>query len=119
MDDFTRHHPSAEPHLTPVDHAVFLAAKSIAIATAYLDGRADAQTTHRNAERISGEMILAGHEPSANRILEPVRLLVVATSRASIAESVTQQDDWQSVMGALVELLRRENSQRRAAGDQR
>lgn len=121
MDDFTRNNTAASPaaYPTPVDHAVFLAATSVAHATAYLDGRNDAAKTRENAERMFGELILAGHEPAANSILDPVRLLAIATLRAAMTESIVLQDRWQHVMGALVELVRQESCERREVGSDR
>lgn len=104
---------------TAAEHVNFIAAKAIAHATAYLDGRNDAVQLGRNADQVQCELLGTMPEPEANRIVDPVRMLLVAMSRASLAEGDDRQDRWQQVMGALVELVRHESTELRRSGAQR
>jgi hypothetical protein len=100
-------------NFTPAEHACFLAAKTVAHATAYLDGRNDAGMLGSNARSIHLELISAPDDPKAKPILDAARLLMVSMMAASGAEEPTREDRWQQVMGALVELVRHESQQLR------
>jgi hypothetical protein len=89
-------------------NASFLAAKVVAYATAYLDGRNDATELGRNAKTMQFELMTGTDDPPSRAVLDPARLLVVAMMGTSYAEGETRQDRWQHVMGALVELVRHE-----------
>ncbi len=97
------------PDLTPAEHANFLGAKVVAGATGYLDGRHDAAQLARDVDRLHLEMMTAAYDLQANRILDPARLLLIAMSRAALAEGDARLDRWQQVMGSLVELVRIES----------
>lgn len=112
----------ASEHFTPPELANFLAARTVAEATAYLDGRHDADRLGRAADAFQGEIMTAWYgEISAdiNAVLVPVRLLVLAMRRAALAQELARQDRWQQVMGALVELVRHESAELRRSGAQR
>lgn len=113
------HDVAHKADMRPPESANFIAAKAVAHATAYLDGRNDAALLARNADDMQCELIVASSEGNANRILDPTRLLVVAMSRTAIAQGEARQDRWQSVMGALVELVRHESHELRRTGAQR
>jgi hypothetical protein len=102
-------------NFTPAEHACFLAAKTVAHATAYLDGRNDAAVLAVNARSMFLELIAAPDDPKAKPILDAARLLVVSMSNASGSVDPTREDRWQQVMGALVELVRHESLQLRQA----
>ncbi len=110
---------NATPVFNAAEHANFIAAKAIAHATAYLDGRNDARQLGGNADQVQCELLTTATDIDANRILDPVRMLLVAMSRASLAEGESRQDRWQQVMGALVELVRHESTELRRSGAQR
>jgi hypothetical protein len=116
--------------LSPLDRANLLAGHAIAYATAFLDGRHKAHELARNAEvmQLNLDMTTTG-DLAANAILDPVRMLNVAMTRAARAVLEqpkdgsgrapweARQDRWQQVMGALVELVRQES--RSIAGEDR
>jgi hypothetical protein len=98
----------ATTELAPIDAANLLAGQAVAYATAYLDGR-------HNAERLAGNAMLleavlfSARDPATNGILDPVRLLTLAMLHTARARDEARQDRWQHVMGALVELVRTES----------
>jgi hypothetical protein len=97
------------PYMTPVDAANFLAAKAVAHATAFLDGRNTAAELGRHADAMQTEIMTSwgtAVDLNINAILDPVRLLNFAMMRASLAAGDVQ-DGWMQVMGALVELIRK------------
>jgi hypothetical protein len=106
-------------HFNAAEHANFIAAKAIAIATAYLDGRSDGPLLGRNACHLNGELMATAGDVDANRILEPVRLLVRVMSNAAISEDEARRDLWELLMGGLVELVRHESTELRKSGAQR
>jgi hypothetical protein len=63
-------HSSAtlHPNFTPAEHANFLAAKTVAYATAYLDGRDDAKNLGRNAACAMCELLAAPDDAPARAI---------------------------------------------------
>jgi hypothetical protein len=110
--------PSDSKYLTLPEQAAFLAARSIAYATAHLDGRDDAQALLLHASALQNEIMMcwAGIlDLHVNATLDPVRLLVVAMRRAAMAEGEQRQERWQHVMGALVEMVRHESAAMRSA----
>lgn len=114
------HSATAVPqHFMPAEHANFLAAKVVAHATAFLDGRNDAAELGRNAKAMQIELMIGTDDPASRAVLDPARLLVVAMMGASYAHGEPRQDRWQHVMGALVELVRHESTELRRTGAQR
>jgi hypothetical protein len=104
-------------NFTAAEHANFLGAKTVAHATALLDGRNDGAQALRNARAITCELIAAPDDPAANAILDPARLLVVAMMGAASADPGSpRQDRWMHVMGALVELVRHEANELKQSG---
>jgi hypothetical protein len=99
------HSAAPYPTFTPAEHANFLAAKAVAHATAYLDGRNDAALLARNAHSVQYEILAAPEDPLAKPALDAARMLVVAMLGASTAIGEVRQDRWRNVMGALVELV--------------
>jgi hypothetical protein len=108
-----------DTRMTEPEHANFLAAKVVAGATAYLDGRHDATQLAVDADRLQSELLLTGTANEAQGILVPARLLVAAMMRVSRAHGDARLDRWQAVMGALVELVRHESHELRRTGVQR
>lgn len=116
-------------NFSPAEHASFLAAKTVAHATGYLDGRHSAADLDRNARSMMLELIAAPDEMKAKPILDSARLLVVSMMGAASCHhavdginatvDIAREDRWQQVMGALVELVRHENHALRKTGDQR
>lgn len=98
------------------DIAVFLAAKAVAHATGFLDGRIDAEQLGLKALQLNGELIAVTRDASTNGILDPVKMLATAMSNAATAKGDPLQDRWHHVMGQLVELIRHISSEMRQAG---
>jgi hypothetical protein len=94
--------------LAPIDAANLLAGQAVAYATAYLDGRQDAEQLLANALRLEPDLF-AARDPATNGILDPVRLLTIAMLHTASVQDEARQDRWQHVMGALVELVRSES----------
>lgn len=110
----------SHPDFTAPEHANFLGAKAVALATSYLDGRNDGAQLARDADGMQCELIAAISDPQANRILDPTRMLLVAMARTAMAHGEgARQDRWQLVMGALVELVRHESTELRRTKAQR
>jgi hypothetical protein len=105
-------------HFTPAEAANFLAAKAVAHATAFLDGRNNEAELARHADAVQLEL-MAYADPSTNIILDPVRLLNVAMMRTAVASGEGRQDRWRQVMGALVKLVQHESVELRISGAQR
>lgn len=109
-------------YLTLPEQANFLAARTIAYATAFLDGRNGAEELARHADAVQCEIMTAWSAQTniaVNAILDPVRLLVVAMRCAAVAIGEVRQDRWQAAMGSLVELVRNEANELRNSGAQR
>jgi hypothetical protein len=106
-------------NFSPVEHANFVVAKAVSHATAYLDGRNDADQLGRNARAVMCELIPVTDDPRAKAILDPARLLTIAMLNAAVAQGEARQDRWSQVMGALVELVRHESTELRKSGAQR
>lgn len=102
-------------NFTPAEHANFLAAKTVAHATAYLSGLNDSGQLGHNARSVGLELIVAPDDPAAKRILDAARLLMHAMIGAAASSDPVREDRWQQVMGALVELVRHESLQLRLA----
>jgi hypothetical protein len=106
--------PDNQP-LAPIDAANLLAGHAVAYATAFLDGRHDAEVLSRNACAL--QVALMTSTDTATLILDPVRLLTVAmlrTAAVAIAPDhfgfrSARQARWQQVMAALVDLVRHES----------
>lgn len=99
--------------------AGFLASKTVACATAFLDGSSDEGALARAADAIQCELMTgwAGvSDLGVNAVLDPVRLLVVAMTRAGDAPTEQRQDRWRQVMGALVELVNHESGDVKKSG---
>ena len=106
-------------NFSPVEHANFISAKVVAHATAYLDGRNDADTLYITARSVFCELIAVGEDLRAKAILDATRLLTVAMLNASSTKDAARLDRWQQVMGALVELVRMESAELKRSGAQR
>jgi hypothetical protein len=106
-------------NFTPAEHANFVAAKVVALATAFLDGRNDAAELRRNAQSLMCEIVAVSDDAPARAILDPTRLLVIAMAGTAAASGEARQDRWQHLMGALVELVRFESHELRRSGVQR
>jgi hypothetical protein len=106
------------PHFTQAEAANFLAAKAVAYATAFLDGRHGALELARHAAAVQLELMTLA-DPSTNIILDPVRLLNVAMMRTASAQGGVRQDRWRAVMTSLLDLVRHESIELRVSGAQR
>lgn len=95
-------------NFTPAEHAHFLAGKATGYATAFLDGRHDAEQLGRNTHSVSCELIAAPDDPVGKAILDPTRMLVVAMMGAAAAQGEARQERWNLVMGAMVDLVKSE-----------
>jgi len=104
---------------SPVEHANFVAAKVVAHAAAYLDGRNDADTLYITARSVFTELIVVGEDLRAKAILDATRLLTIAMLNASSVKDEARLDRWQQVMGALIELVKIESTNLRKSGAQR
>ena len=100
----------------PADHANFVAAKVVAYATAFLDGRSDADTLYITARSVMTELMVVGEDTRAKGIIDAARLLTIAMLNASATKDIPRLDRWQQVMGALVELVRLECKNLREIG---
>jgi hypothetical protein len=117
VDDVTRSFGDGQmPHyFTAAEHAVFLAAKAVAHATGFLDGRIDAEQLGQKAAELNDELKFA-RNPATNGILDPVQMLATAMSNAATVEGEALQDGWNNVMAYLVELIRHISKEMREAG---
>jgi len=106
-------------NFSPVERANFVAAKVVAHATAYLDGRNDADTLYITARSVFCELIAVGEDLRAKAILDATRLLTIAMLNASSVKDQARLDRWQQVMGALIELVKIESTNLRKSGAQR
>lgn len=100
---------SSPPSLSPQEMASFLAAKAIAGATAFLDGRCDAAALARASEQLTVELLLAGDDPATNGVLAPTRLLAGSMMSAAIATG-PRQLHWHAVLASFVNIVRIENA---------
>jgi hypothetical protein len=105
--------------MTTPEQANFLAAKVVACATAFLDGRHCAAHLAADADRLQCELLTAASDPDSICILVPARLLVIAMAITARAKDEARLDRCQAVMGALVELARHESTDMRLRGVQR
>lgn len=105
--------------MSPAEHANFIAAKVVAQATAFLDGRHDLADLARNAPSLMIELVACSDDPAAKSILDPARLLTIAMIGTARAVGEARLDRWQQVMGAMVELVRHESHELRKSGAQR
>lgn len=103
---------SDRAHLTRYEIASFLAGKAIAASTAFLQGRSDAEALARDADQLSGELLLIADDPACNAIADPTQLLVKVMMRSAIATGPLNQD-WCLIMLAFVGLLRRQVAEMR------
>lgn len=109
-------------NFTPVEVANFLAAKAVACATAFLDGRDDETKLAGHATSLQGELtttFTASPDLNVTAILDPTRMLVFAMRCTADAQGEARQDRWQHVMGAMVDLVRLESTALRESGSQR
>jgi hypothetical protein len=101
------------------ERANLLAGHAVAYATAFLDGRHDADQLLNDAGRLQLDL-LGIDDPTANEILVPVRLLAFAMTRTALAaraqdapaapsNALARQDRWEQVTASLVELVRHES----------
>jgi hypothetical protein len=105
--------------MSAAEHANFIAAKVIAYATAYLDGRNDLADLARNAHSISIELDVCSDDPDARPILDAARMLRNAMTGTAGAIGEARLDRWQHLMGVLVEMIRHESHELRRSGAQR
>ena len=105
----------ASADLTAPEIASYLAAKSIAAATAFLDGRSDGAALAKAADQLCGELLVVASEPACNAISDPTRMLVVAMMRGAVATGLRAQR-WRAIMIAFVDLVRAEATELRQAG---
>lgn len=105
---------------SPAEHANFVAAKVVAHATAYLDGRNDLVDLARHATEVMIELLACSTEDrDARAILDPARLLASAMVGTACAATPARLDRWQKAMGAMVELVRHVSTELRESGVQR
>lgn len=95
---------------TAPDPANFIAAKTVATVTSYLDGRSTHASLARRANCIALELQMVGNKPRCNAIADPTRMLVVAMAKTSVDGA----GRWAAIMAALVPLLRKRSLQMRA-----
>jgi hypothetical protein len=105
--------------MTAIDRANLLAGQAVAYATAYLDGRHEAAWLARNVEQLHLDLFGVGLDASTRAILDPVRLLATAMTHTALTAAGgtdanlpfqnARLERWQSVMAALVELVRHES----------
>lgn len=106
------------PNFTPTEHANWLAARAVASATAYLDGRHGVDQLEKQALEIQIEL-LAASACQARSILDPVRLLNIAAMRTARTHGDARRDRWRQVLASLVDLVRHESNDLRRTGAQR
>lgn len=107
----------AGAEMTAPEIASFLAAKSIAAATAFLDGRSDGAMLARAADQLCAELLTVSSDPACNAISDPTRMLVVAMMRGAVATG-TRAQRWRAIMIAFVDLVRAEATELRVANDE-
>lgn len=104
---------------SPVEHANFVAARVVGHATAYLDGRNDADTLYICARSVCCDLMMVSEDLRAKAILDATRLLTIAMLNASSTKDAARLDRWQQVMGSLVDLVKMESTDLRKSGAQR
>ncbi|EJN11807.1 hypothetical protein PMI42_04821 [Bradyrhizobium sp. YR681] len=102
-----------QQHLTRIEQANLIAGHAVSYATAYLDGRHNAQQLGDNADRLFLDLLVV-ETPETSTFLIPVQLLVITMMRtAKCARDLSQwpsrEDRWQSVIASLVELVTHES----------
>jgi hypothetical protein len=105
-------------NFTPAEHANFVAAKTVALATAFLDGRHDAAELGRSAHSLMCELVAVSDDAPARAILDPARLLVISMVGTAGAEGEARRERWRDLMGALVKLVKFESHELRRSGAQ-
>jgi hypothetical protein len=93
-----------------------LPAKVVAYATAFLDGRSDADTLYITARSMMTELMVVGEDTRAKGILDAARLLTIAMLNASSTKDKARIERWREVMKALGELVRLECKNLRESG---
>jgi hypothetical protein len=114
--------PDGTTKLGAIDAANLLAGRVVAAATAFLDGRHDADRLAQDASRLQTDLI-GFDDPVTNPILMPARLIVVAmmgtasAARAALTDGamVWRQERWENVTASLIELIRHESRSLRDA----
>lgn len=103
---------------SPAEHANFVAAKVVALATAFIDGRKDLADLGRNAVSVKIEILACVYDGrEARAILGPALLL--ANTMILTSTSAGGLDGWQKVIQSLVEKVREESHELRRSGAQR
>ena len=104
--------PRPDVHLSPIEAANLLAGQAVAEAELFLAERRDMT----GFEVIDSEMwrTLAAIDPPP-AILQPVRMLIVATDAAARTDTTERRAKWRRVMAALTDLVRHESLALRAA----
>lgn len=100
---------SSGARFTPAENANFIAAKAVAHAVAFAEGRNTIAELARNARSVQFELLGVPEDLQAKTILDACRLLVVAMMGTAWAGDDPRSARWQSVMMALVELVRHES----------
>lgn len=93
--------------LTKLQIARFLAAKSIAAASAFIDGRSDAAQLARDADQLCGELMLVADDPDCSMLADTTGLLVASMMRSAVAVG-PRLLRWRAIMAALLDLVRLE-----------
>ncbi|MCK1676600.1 hypothetical protein [Bradyrhizobium sp. 150] len=109
-----------QQHLTRAEQANLIAGHAVAYATAYLDDRHTAQQLADNADRLFLDLLVINN-PETSAFLVPVQLLAVTMMRTArcardLSQWPSQEDRWQAVMAALVELVIQESRQLKKDG---
>jgi len=107
---------TAGSYFTVPQTANFLAAKAVASATSFLDGRSDAARLGTDADQLILDMLAVPNHPDAANLSDPARLLVIAMMRMARCREPWRLERWQMIVASLVELVRRESSEMHAAG---
>lgn len=102
--------------LNAPETANFFAAKAVASATSFLDGRSDAACLAADADQLMLDMLALPNHPDAANLSDTARLLVIAIMRLARCREPWRVDRWQMIVAALVELVRRESTELQASG---
>ena len=111
-------------HLTRFGQANLLAGHAVAYATAFLDGRHNAEQLADNADRLFIDMLVVETNETSTFLI-PVQLLVITMMRAAkhareIAQTTIRDERsarWEQVLGSLVELVCHDSNElRRSEG---
>lgn len=98
-----------DAHLNAAELANFVAARAVAHATAFLDGRTDMAELARNGCSVQLELLALPGDGEERAILDAARLLVIAMMGSARCGDEPRRARWRQVMGALVELVLHES----------